>query len=127
VEVKMNPLCPEPNCKLILRLKKLKTNAGLSSCPKCRSDERKKYILTESKKGMFKCMKCRTDYMPKRKEGLSRFFICKDHPWQKFKVGAEVIMPKTRPLTEREVEKQLGELKYDSGFASKPKPRPRRM
>lgn len=98
-----NPLCPEPNCKHILRLRKLKTDLGLSPCPKCGKGNSKPYILTEKKKGMRKCMRCRTDYTPKRVEGLTKFFICIEHPWQKFKVGAEVIMSKTKPKTAREI------------------------
>ena len=98
-----NPLCPEPKCRHILRLRKLKTDLGLSSCPKCGKGQSKPYILTEKKKGIRKCMRCRTDYAPKRVTGLTKFFICIEHPWQKFKVGAEVIIARTRPKTAREI------------------------
>lgn len=59
--------------------------------------------MTEKKKGMRKCMKCRKDYMPNRRQGLTKYFVCKDHTWQRFKVGAEVITYKTKPKTENEL------------------------
>jgi len=104
----MNPRCPEPKCGRLLRTRKLKTNLGLSGCPKCKHSESKPYILTEKKKGMRKCMQCRQDFTPERREGLSKFFICQDHPWQKFQVGAEVISCKTKPKTAEELTRDAG-------------------
>lgn len=103
-----NPNCPEPNCHRILRLRHLKTDLGITGCPKCKRSESKPYILTEKKKGMRKCMQCRKDFMPERREGYSRYWICKDHPWQKFKVGAEVISCKTKPKTAEEFARDAG-------------------
>lgn len=117
----MNPLCPEPKCKHVMRLRKLKTDLGMSGCPNCRNSETKPYILTEKKKGMRKCLRCRKDYMPIRREGFSKFFICIEHPWQKFKVGAEVISCKTKPKTERELMKDVGSKRP---FQAKAKRRP---
>ena len=102
-----NPLCPEPNCHRILRLKKLKVNIGFSPCPKCRTERTKRYILTPLKEGLFRCVQCHNAYKPKRREGLTKFFICKDHPWQKFKVGAEVILCKSKPKSMEEIMRDL--------------------
>jgi len=103
-----NPLCPEPDCKSLLRVRKLKINLGFSGCPFCKSDNSKPYIMTEKKKGMRKCMKCRKDYMPERRQGFTKYFVCKYHTWQRFKVGAEVIMRKAKPKTENDLIKDAG-------------------
>lgn len=116
----LNPRCPEPKCIRLLRIRKLITKLGLSECPNCRRSQSKPFILTEKKKGMRKCLKCRKDFMPKRREGLTKYFICQDHPWQKFKVGAEVISYKTKPKTAEELIRDAGAKKP---FQAKKKPR----
>jgi hypothetical protein len=98
-----NPNCPEPNCHRVLRLRHLVSNLGIQPCPHCRGGEYKKYILTPAKEGLLKCSRCKKDYAPKRREGYGKYFVCKDHPWQKFKVGAEVIMCKSKPKTVEEL------------------------
>lgn len=103
-----NPLCPELGCHKILRLRRLKTDLGFSACPKCGKFGCKPFILTEKKKGLFRCNSCHNTFKPKRREGFSRFFICKDHPWQKFKVGAEVVSRKTKPKSVRDLIKDVG-------------------
>jgi hypothetical protein len=105
---KLNPFCPEPKCKRILRIRKLKINLGLSACPRCGKFGCKPYILTEKKKGLSRCVNCHFDFKPKRREGYGRFWVCKDHPWQKFNVGSEVIIAKTKPKTIRELVKDVG-------------------
>lgn len=104
----MNPRCPEPKCIRLLRVRKIKTDLGMSECPKCKRSESKPYILTEKKKGMRKCLRCRQDFTPERRQGLTKYFICKDHTWQRFKVGAEVISCKPKPKTMEEISKDAG-------------------
>jgi hypothetical protein len=99
----MNPNCPEPKCHRVMRTRKLKTDLGIAPCPNCRGNDSKKYILTSKKEGMRKCMRCRKDFYPQRREGLGRFFICPEHPWQKFRVGSEVILCKERPTNWRKL------------------------
>ena len=115
-----NPPCPEPKCNQIMRLRKLKTELGLSPCPRCGSFERKIYVLTEKKNGQFRCSKCHFDYTPKRRQGMVRFFICRIHKHQKFKVGAETIIAKSAPMKTESIKKM-------EEMLEKPKkPRPRR-
>ena len=103
-----NPNCPEPKCHRILRLRHLKTDLGLMPCPFCKSEYSKGYVLTPKKEGLRKCMKCRKDFPAIRREGYSRFFICRDHPWQKFQVGCEIIRCKNRPVNWKQLQKELG-------------------
>lgn len=103
-----NPNCPEPKCHRVMRLRHLKTDLGLSPCPFCKSEHSKPYVLTPKKEGLRKCMHCKKDFPPVRREGYGRFFICKDHPWQKFVVGGEVIHCKSRPKNWRQLQKELG-------------------
>jgi hypothetical protein len=103
-----NPWCPEPKCTKILRVRHLKINMGLGACPKCNKYGCKPYVLTEKKKGLFRCNNCHFDFKPTRREGFGRFWICPDHPWQKFRVGGETIMCKERLKTEREVVQDAG-------------------
>lgn len=105
----MNPKCPEPNCKRFLRLRKLLSSIGISACPMCKKYGAKPYILTEKKKGQYRCSNCHADFVPKRREGFSRFWICKDHPWQKFKVGQDVIMCREKLRTAKEIQRDVAE------------------
>lgn len=104
----MNPNCPEPKCHHVMRVKHLKIDLGLAPCPFCKNGESKTYVLTSKKEGMRKCMRCRKDFVPTRREGYGRFFICKYHSWQKFIVGGEVIRCKNRPKNWRQLQKELG-------------------
>ena len=106
-----------------MRTRKLKTDLGLSPCPKCGKGNSKPYILTEKKKRMRKCLRCRTDYTPKRKEGLTKFFVCQNHPWQKFKVGAEVIIAKARSKGERQI---MEDVAIKAPYQAKNKPKGQR-
>lgn len=104
----MNPRCPEPKCHCLMRTRKLKTDLGISGCPKCKSEETKPYILTKKKKGMRRCSRCHTTFVPKRREGFSRFFVCPNHSWQKFQVGNEIVRRKERPKNWRELLQTVG-------------------
>lgn len=117
---KFNPICPEPECTHVLRLRKLKTNLGFSVCPSCKNSASKPYILTIMKKGVRKCMKCRKDYTPTYREGYSKFFICIEHPWQKFVVGRDVIIARTKPKTFDEIKRDVVK---KVPFEAKTKPR----
>lgn len=117
-----NPICPEPDCKNVLRLRYLTINLGLTGCPQCKISESKPYILTEKKKGMRKCLQCRKDYTPKRREGYGKYWMCKDHPWQKFKVGAEVIICKNKSKTEKEINDLLKPLMIEQARERRQQP-----
>ena len=118
-----SPICPEPNCKHVLRMRMLKTDLGILPCPKCKSTESKKYILTEKKEGMRKCMHCRQDFTPKRRQGMARFWICKEHSWQKFKVGGEVIICKEKPKSNKEIRDMLKPLMIEQAKERPKQPR----
>lgn len=118
-----NPICPEPDCKHIMRLRHLKTNLGILPCPNCKGNESKKYVLTINKQGLRKCMQCRKDFKPKRREGMARFWVCRNHPWQKFKVGAEVIICKGKPKSEKEIRDMLKPLMVEQARERRQNPR----
>jgi hypothetical protein len=103
-----NPFCPEPDCKKILQLKLLKIILGFSACPKCHKYGCKPYILTEKKKGLFRCNNCHFEFIPIRQEIFAKCWVCKDHPWQRFRVGGEAIINKSKAKTQRELIKDVG-------------------
>jgi hypothetical protein len=118
----MNPHCPEPNCKRVMRLRHLEPTIEVTGCPRCRISKSKPYILTERKKGMRKCMQCRQDFKPKRRGGRSKYWVCEDHPWQKFKVGSEVIRCKGKPKSEREIDEMLKPLMVEQAWERRQQP-----
>jgi hypothetical protein len=101
---RLNPFCPEPKCNRMMRLRRCKIDLGIAPCPFCKGTESKAYVLTVQKKGMRRCMRCRNDFYPQRREGFARFWICPEHPWQRFRAGAEVIMAKEKPKNYRELQ-----------------------
>jgi|GEM_PF-4932547 hypothetical protein len=109
----MNPNCPEKGCHRLLRVRHLKSLLGMTGCPNCKTSESKPYILTAKKEGMRRCLRCKQDYKPKVREGYGRYWICKDHPWQKFKVGAEVIRCKSKIKSDNEVNAMLKRLSVE--------------
>ena len=108
----MNPCCPEPNCHRMLRVRHLTHTISVQPCPKCKGTDYKRYVNTPNKEGMVKCLQCKTDYELVRREGYGRFWVCPDHPWQKFKVGGEVIMCKCKPKSDTEIYEMLKPMQF---------------
>jgi hypothetical protein len=65
-------------------------------------------------------MNCRTDFTPKRREGYGRFWVCKDHPWQKFPVGSAIITLQPRPKT---IEETREDVAIKAPFQAKNRPK----
>jgi len=90
-----NPFCPNKGCKTLLQIKR-RTTLVEAALMKEVTDEKTK----EVKKVVIK---------PAR-YGLAKFYVCPKCKvaWQ---CGCEVILPKSKPLTDKEVAKNLEQVK----------------